>query len=173
MTKEVFWIFLHHGNVVPVLNPSAPTADSFHRRHFPRERAPVPAAPYVGGVEWDATMYLAAHLDLLNGLVASLPGRTERCAVRGEMRASGIERLMGGTLRLCKDKFYGAVHDGLKTWVAAALEDVWPVEDVRLGPPREESRSPGKKSKAPQLELPKLDLDVGISGEERKDEDWI
>lgn len=180
VTKEVFWIFLHHVNIVPLVSLTAELdRETFRQRYFPRDRAPVPAAPYVGGVEWDATMYLAGHLDLLNGLVASLPTRAARNTVRGEIRASGFERLMGGTLRLCKEKFYGAVHEGLKTWVAAAVEDGWPVEDVRLGPPREESRSPvkrsGKKSKPPQLELPKLDLDLQTDSraEAREDDGWI
>lgn len=77
VTKEVFWIFLHHLNVVPLPRPStasststgnldpAPSEDGAERakvleatytqRHFPGERPPVPAAPYIGGVEWDAT----------------------------------------------------------------------------------------------------------------------
>ena len=44
---------------------------------------------------------------------------------------SGFEKVMAGSLRTCKEKFYGAVHDGLKTWVAAAIVDGWSVEDVR------------------------------------------
>ena len=50
---------------------------------------------------------------------------------------------MGGSLRTCKEKFYGGVHEGLKVWVGAAKADGWPVEDVRAGPPREQS-SPKK-----------------------------
>lgn len=84
VTKEVFWIFLHHLNVIPLPKADPKSDDPFvekgpadprpyHQRHFPPPRPPVPAAPYVGGVEWDATNYLAAHLDLLNGLIASLP----------------------------------------------------------------------------------------------------
>jgi hypothetical protein len=177
VTKEVFWIFLHQTNIVPIVMPddpaaassapssSAPTSTSFPsvpantapshpanpaaaapitaaaarlpayaEMHFPKPRAPVPAAPYVGGVEWDATNYISAHLDLLNALVAALPTPAERAVVRRELRLSGFERLMGASLRLCKEKFYGAVHDGLRTWVAAAVHDAWPVDDVRLGP---------------------------------------
>ena len=51
---------------------------------------------------------------------------------------------------MCKEKFYGAVHEGLRTWVAAAHEDGWDVRDVRYGPPPEvrgRSASPVKKSK--------------------------
>jgi len=52
-------------------------------RHFPQERPPVPAAPYVGGVEWDATNYLSSHLDLLNAILACTPGgRGARNALR-------------------------------------------------------------------------------------------
>ena len=74
---------------------------------------------------------------------------------------------MGATLRTCKEKFYGAVHAGLSTWVGAAKEDGWSWRDVREGPPREErlrqrSASPKKKvEKAPVLEMPRLELGLG------------
>ncbi|KAI5922793.1 armadillo-type protein [Camillea tinctor] len=200
VTKEVFWIFLHHLNVVHLpqntssnqqpkegagssdsssTNPTAPApADSlsYMQAHFPQERPPVPAAPYVGGVEWDATNYLASHLDLLNAILACTPTAEERNALRGLMRISGWERCMGGSLRLCKEKFYPCVHDGLRTWVAAAVEDGWDARDVRYGPPPE-PRSPAKRpangggggaannkikpkdeQPAPRIEIPKLDF---------------
>ncbi len=173
VTKEVFWIFLHHLNVIPIINSNNNTppdhldhghpSKTFTNRHYPPPRPPHPAAPYVGGVEWEATSYLAIHLDLLNGLLASLPGRGERNSLREEMRASGWEKAMGGTMRTCKEKFYGGVHEGLKVWVAAAKEDGWAVEDVRAGPPRD-NPSP-KKGNSPvkkREEAPKLRLDVGV-----------
>ena len=142
ITKEVFWIFLHQMNVIPIIQPSAADDDddgndeagkrkAYHEIHFPKERPPVPAAPYVGGVEWEATNYIASHLDLLNGLIASLPSCHQRNSLREELRMSGFEKVMAGSLRTCKEKFYGAVHDGLKTWVAAAVVDRWSVEHVR------------------------------------------
>ncbi|KAK3381533.1 armadillo-type protein [Podospora didyma] len=140
---------------------------SYMGRHFPQERPPVPAAPYVGGVEWDATNYLASHLDLMNAIMACTgPTASERNALRAELRISGFERCLGGSLRLCKEKFYGAVHDGLRTWVAAAAEDGWDVRDVRYGPPPESrSASPAKRAggkkkteEVPKLEMPKLDF---------------
>ncbi|KAJ5595266.1 Diaphanous GTPase-binding [Penicillium hispanicum] len=163
VTKEVFWIFLHHLNVIP-LPKADPKSDDpftekgqmdprpFSQRHFPPPRPPVPAAPYVGGVEWDATNYLAAHLDLLNGLVASLPTAEERNQLRSELRASGFEKVMGGSLRTCKEKFYSAVHECLRTWVAAAVEDGWPYTLVREGPPR--SGEPGSPTKSPKKATP-------------------
>jgi len=179
VTKEVFWIFLHHLNVVPV-NPSqnSPTTDDFSRLHFPRERPPVPAAPYVGGVEWEATNYLAAHLDLMNALIASLPTSEGRNELRQELKVSGFEKCMGGSLRTCKEKFYGAVHDGLKTWVSAATEDGWDIKDVRNGPPREDVRqkmSPkkSKKEEPPKLEMPVLELGVGIESGQCGDGGWL
>jgi len=162
VTKEVFWIFSHHTNVISVPSDTSQPGENYTKLHFPKERAPVPAAPYIGGVEWDATNYLANHLDLMNGLIATLPLRSDRNDLRRDLRASGFEKLMGGSLRLCKEKFYGAVHDGLRTWVAAAVEDGWPVADVRMGPAKEESKSPNKSPKKqaplPRLELPKFDL---------------
>jgi hypothetical protein len=198
VTKEVFWIFLHNLNVVSLVpvaedksaapttpietTPSTLSADdaSYATRHFPQPRAPVPAAPYVGGVEWDATNYLASHLDLLNAVIACTPGgRAARNALREELRVSGWERCLGGSLRLCKEKFYGAVHEGLRTWVAAAAEDGWDVADVRFGPPPETSGkksrsvSPVKKKKEdfppPRLEMPVLDLGVG----RKEEEGWL
>lgn len=175
VSKEVFWIFLHHLNVIPIVKSDTPSSNpplatqAFRRRHFPVPRPPVPAAPYVGGVEWDATNYLAAHLDLLNGLVASLPSIEERNHLRAELQASGFEKVMGGSLRTCKEKFYSSIHDCLRTWVAAAVEDGWPHSFVREGPPRPEPGSPSKSpikaaggspkkgiitEKPPQLELP-------------------
>lgn len=169
VTKEVFWIFLHHGNVI------APEAAEnnyyedrpYRQRHFPKARAPVAAAPYKGGVEWDATHYLATHLDLLNALIATTPTLQDRNKLREDLRASGFEKVMGKSLRVCKEKLYGAVHAALKTWVAAAAEDGWPVRDVQIGPvadpstPRSHSKSPSKgKGSAP--ELPKLSLGAGV-----------
>jgi hypothetical protein len=190
VTKEVFWIFLHHLNIIsypqasttvpestagPNSKSKAPPparsldAESYAKEFFPRQRPPVPAAPYVGGVEWDATNYIASHLDLLNALISCLPTCNERNAFRSELRNSGFERSMGGMLRTCKEKFYGSVHDGLRTWVAAACADGWDVKDVRMGPKVEEVKSPRKSptkkaDKAPVLDqMPKLDLGLGIA----------
>ena len=170
VAKEVFWIFLHHLNSVPVSPLDLNRKDTYRTKHFPRERPPVPAAPYVGGVEWEATNYLASHLDLMNGLIASMPTQAERYSLREELRTSGFEQLMGGTLRLCKEKFYGNVHDGLRTWVDAATADNWETVDVRQGPPRSPQKSmpgsPYKKSEPP----PQLDLPIGLAvGEPAKD----
>ena len=192
VSKEVFWIFLHNLNVVPLSKsskdssnqridnnepPASGPSTPFTRKHFPGERPPVPAAPYVGGVEWDATTYIASHLDLLNGLIACIETPAARNALRSEMRACGLEKLLGGTLRTCREKFYSCVHDGLRAWVAAAAEDGWETKDVREGPSEEESpkKSPVKKRKddtpAPQLqELPVLQgpkLDLG------QDDGWL
>ncbi|KAG9782035.1 GTPase-binding protein rid1 [Exophiala dermatitidis] len=179
VTKEVFWIFLHHLNVIPIVNPGSSTAasdgsDAYARAHFPAPRPPHPAAPYVGGVEWEATQYLATHLDLVNGLIAFLPTANDRNSLREELRISGFEKVMGGTLRTCKEKFYGGVHEGLKCWVAAAKADGWYIEDVRAGPPRDVTNSalssPRKSpvKKKANDEPPKLDLvvDVGLKVEE-------
>ncbi|KAK7991851.1 hypothetical protein PG996_013137 [Apiospora saccharicola] len=181
VTKEVFWIFLHHLNVVYLPRDKERDAaaaakiagDSmlYMQAHFPQERPPVPAAPYVGGVEWDATNYLASHLDLLNAILACTPTTKERNELRNQFRISGWERCMGGSMRLCKEKFYPGVHDALRTWVAAASDDGWDVKDVRYGPPAE-SKSPAKRAppakldqkkgaKAqppPKIEMPRLDF---------------
>jgi hypothetical protein len=71
------------------------------------------------------------------------------------------------------------VHEGLRTWVAAAAEDGWDVADVRFGPPPETSGkksrsvSPVKKKKEdfppPRLEMPVLDLGVG----RKEGEGWL
>ncbi|KAI9659699.1 MAG: hypothetical protein M1831_003597 [Alyxoria varia] len=209
VTKEVFWIFLHHLNVISLsppdsdsdnsnaegvglssvtkekhpsasgigvavsndnaVDPSSTVAShpqsSYTSRHFPRARPPVPAAPHIGGVEWEATNYITSHLDLMNGIIASLPSRIERNSLRQDLKASGFETLMGGTLRLCKEKFYGGVHDAMRTWVAAAMEDAWEVRDVRYGPPQGASprkESPKKGRGSPKKELPPPKLDVPL-----------
>ncbi|KAI2633506.1 armadillo-type protein [Xylaria nigripes] len=176
VTKEVFWIFLHHLNIVFLprdkelkegRGPSDMDSLTYMQTHFPQERQPVPAAPYVGGVEWDATNYLASHLDLLNAVLACTPTAEERNKLRDFFRISGWERCMGASLRLCKEKFYPGVHDGLRTWVAAAAEDGWNVRDVRYGPPPE-NKSPTKNKvkkedqPAPKIEIPKLSF--GFTG---------
>lgn len=206
MTKEVFWIFLHHLNVVPLPRPGTGSSSScgdvsienidpaerakaleatYTTRHFPGSRPPVPAAPYIGGVEWDATTYITSHLDLLNGLLASLPTASARNSLRSELRASGFEKVLGATLRTCKEKFYAGVHDGLRAWVAAASEDGWDVRFVREGPTLEEAataaraaspkKSPKKKEEAPKLDVPKHNLDIGGAGEKGAGEDdgWL
>ncbi|OAA70308.1 GTPase binding protein Rid1 [Cordyceps fumosorosea ARSEF 2679] len=185
VTKEVFWIFLHHVNAIALpkdaagaaqpddpttttsfFNPGAEQPYAYMHRHFAAERPPVAAAPYVGGVEWDATNYLASHLDLVNAIVACAATRDARNALRSQLRVSGWERCMGGSLRLCKEKFYGSVHAALRTWVAAAAEDGWDVRDVRFGPEQQPSRaaSPrkvpagGKVEEPPKLDMPRFDL---------------
>ncbi|RMZ86368.1 hypothetical protein DV736_g6407, partial [Chaetothyriales sp. CBS 134916] len=171
VTKDVFWIFLHHFNVVPILSSNDEEATYAHA-HFPAPRPPHPAAPYVGGVEWEATQYLALHLDLLNGLIASLPTVEERNRLRAHLKQSGWEKVMGCSLRTCKEKFYAGVHDGLKVWVGAANADGWLVEDVRAGPPREESprKSPVRAKVEPP---PKISLDVGVGGLPKVDDAWL
>ncbi|KAI2628804.1 armadillo-type protein [Hypoxylon sp. NC1633] len=203
VTKEVFWIFLHHLNIVYLprekekegaVGPSGIDGATYMQMHFPQERPPVPAAPYVGGVEWDATNYLASHLDLLNAIVACTQTAAERNDLRDRFRISGWERWMGASLRLCKEKFYPGVHDGLRTWVAAAAEDGWDVRDVRYGPPAE-PKSPtkrygggggggGNKGKAkdepaPRLDMPRL-LNPGLDDAEgagtpagKSSENWL
>lgn len=219
VTKEVFWIFLHHLNVMPLPRPGSSDSASadniagvdpeerrkvlaatYTQRHFPGSRPPVPAAPYIGGVEWDATTYITSHLDLLNGLIASLPTASSRNILRAELQASGFEKTMGATLRTCKEKFYSGVHDGLRAWVAAAAEDGWDTRYVREGPTQDEvidkakksmsspKKSPKKKGEeAPQLDapkveaLPKLELDLGFSdgakkrdgGDINDDDGWL
>ena len=135
----------------------------------------MPAAPYVGGVEWDATNYLATHLDLLNGLIACLPTSEERNTLRQELRDSGLEKVLGSSFRTCKEKFYGGVHAGLGTWVGAAWEDGWDIEEVRQGPRREASRSPrkGKVAEPPKLDMPKLNLDHEAGKESKEAEGWL
>lgn len=198
VTREVFWIFLHHLNVVPLpklgdsqeassensLASSEQRAKSlaatYTTRHFPGARPPVPAAPYIGGVEWDATTYLTAHLDLLNGLIASIPSSESRNELREQMQASGFEKILGSTLRTCKEKFYSGVHDGLRSWVAASSEDGWDTRYVREGPTLEEQaerakscspkKSPKKKTEPP----PKLDLNLGLVETKNNDDDgWL
>jgi hypothetical protein len=209
VTKEVFWIFLHNLNVISLpsssrggrfdessVNVSTVSSNSSHSsfdvsnphhtymsKHFPQELPPVPAAPYVGGVEWDATNYLASHLDLINGILACLPTQEERNTLREQMLVSGWEKCMGGTLRLCKEKFYGSVHAGLRCWVAAAAEDGWDTRDVRCGPCVESKKSPVRKavkSTVPVEEAPKIDMKLDFLGNggvaERKvvrDDVWL
>lgn len=201
VTKEVFWIFLHNLNVIalpgsrnrPASNnhdTSSPTVTSsvsnssfdasnphhvYMVKHFPQELPPVPAAPYVGGVEWDATNYLASHLDIINGILASLPTREERNTLREQMLVSGWEKCMGGTLRLCKEKFYGCVHAGLRCWVAAATEDGWDTRDVRCGPTVEKSSPVRKSPKKPVQDAPKIEmkLDFGPQKKIVNDDAWL
>ncbi|RKF79506.1 putative gtpase binding protein rid1 [Golovinomyces cichoracearum] len=202
VTKEVFWIFLHNLNVIslprpgnsvkdPLSNPSQVSSSTNLReseetlnhahfymlKHFPQERAPIAAAPYVGGVEWDATNYLASHLDLVNGILACLPNISERNSLREEMLASGWEKCMGGTLRLCKEKFYSSVHAGLSCWVAAAADDGWDTQFVRCGPRTDnEKKIPPKKTLAEQNPAaPKIALNFigkNVSVEE-SNKNWI
>ncbi|KAL9607606.1 MAG: hypothetical protein Q9167_007493 [Letrouitia subvulpina] len=163
VTKEVFWVFIHNVNVIPYPTDTNDT-ESYRATHFPRERPPIPAAPYIGGVEWDATNYLTTHLDLLNGLLASLPRREERNNLRLELRDSGFEKCMGVSLRTCKEKWYSYVHAALSTWVGAAMADGWLVKEVREGPTRDDvvrqSPKKGKNEAPPRLEMPRLDLGV-------------
>jgi len=189
VTKEVFWIFIHNLNVIPVPRPSSSDkpAKSYAKTHFPGQRAIVPAAPYVGGVEWDATNYLATHIDLLNGIIASLPSTSARNNLRHELKISGFEKLMGH-IRACNPKYYGAVHDSVKVWVGAALADGWDVKTVRMGAADGKGSvspmkpTPKKKVEPPpQLLAPKMDLGLGLGFEKdiaigdlgTKDEDWV
>jgi len=61
---------------------------------------------------------------------------------------------MGATLRLCKEKFYGGVHAGLRSWVAASVDDGWDTKDVRCGPRVENSRNRSTARKSPKKSAP-------------------
>lgn len=173
VTKEVFWIFIHHSNVIPYpVDPDSTEPKSYIAKHFPRDRPPVAAAPYVGGVEWDATNYLASHLDLINGIIAALPTAQERNDLRRQLNDCGMEKCFGVNWRTCKEKFYGAIHIALATWVGAAAEDGWDVQLVREGPRAEDlSYMSGRKKKKggggwdddgpPRLDIPRLGGDEG------------
>lgn len=198
VTKEVFWIFLHSLNTIDL--PSSHEKDTcngegghagtdgaaeygYMKAHFPTPLPPPPTAPYVGGVEWDATNYITSHLFLVNGILASLPP-SSRNVVRAELRISGWERCMGESLRTCKEKFYGGVHAALRDWVSGAAEDGWDVSTVRFGKKSEESprKYGGRKREdkdVPRLEMPRLDFEIptesGGRAEEvgRKDAGWL
>lgn len=169
VTKEIFWIFIHHSNIIPY-PPKCDAADkSYVTTHFPRDRPPVAAAPHVGGVEWDATNYLASHLHLMNGIIASLPSRQERNDLRREFNDCGVEKCFGVSWRTCKEKFYGAIHISLATWVGAAAEDGWDVRLVREGPRIDETvrMSPKKKKGGADDCPPKLEmLDLNLGGDD-------
>lgn len=178
VTKEVFWIFLHNMNIIPY--PGLTDEDeSYVARHYPKPHPPIPTAPYIGGVEWEATTYLTSHLDLLNGLIASLPTMYERNLLRQELRDSGFEKVMGGSLRTCKEKFYSSVHEALSVWIGAAREDGWEYKGVREGAlPKTAPSSPqkhisprkeNKQQPPPQLDMPKLDLGECIGKHKAKE----
>lgn len=161
VTKEVFWIFNHSANVVPMPKDIADDR-SYGETHFPGPRPIVAAQPYVGGVEWDASNYLATHLDVLNGLIASLPDRAARNALREQLNVSGFEKLLG-YLRACSEKYYAAVHCGLGTWVRAAVADEWNARTVRMyggdgKGPSSPNKSPKKAEPAPKIAAPMLGL---------------
>ncbi|KFX93944.1 hypothetical protein O988_06555, partial [Pseudogymnoascus sp. VKM F-3808] len=170
VTKEVFWIFLHTLNVVLAPEDSPPSTAggveddfAYMTANFPTPLPPLPTAPYVGGVEWEATNYITSHLFLLNGIVACLP-RERRAELRGQLRISGWERCMGGSLRTCKEKFYGGVHVALREWVKAAQADGWDSSEVRFGKKSEPRSSPRKTGKKGE-EAPRLGgLDLGEGG---------
>lgn len=161
--KEVFWIFIHHTNVITLPSDEAEMPEmSYLERHFPKTRPPEALNPWVGGVEWEATTYLSTHMDLVNGLLASLPSMEERNQLRDELRASSFERVVG-SLRLCKEKFYPSPHDVMREWVAAGVEDGWTVDSVRMFCQAQEGTSPTKspskdKKPAPKLDLPNFDI---------------
>lgn len=161
--KEVFWIFIHSTNVIPLPSDDEKTVEgSYLDRHYPKSRPPEVLNPWVGGVEWEATNYLSAHMDLINGLLASLPTTAERNQIRDDLKASGFEKVIA-SLRLCKEKFYPAPHDVMREWVAAAVEDGWDVDAVRMAKQGGEIspiKSPKKSAPAPKLEMPKFDMDI-------------
>jgi hypothetical protein len=79
------------------------------------------------------------------------------------------------------------VHDSVKVWIGAALDDDWDVKTVRMGASDGKSavnspvkQSPKKKAEAaPQIQAPKLDFGLGfdkeieIGGARKFDDDWI
>ncbi|KMQ47008.1 Armadillo-type fold [Trichophyton rubrum] len=114
-----------------------------------------------------------------------MPTTEERNKLRTDLKASGFEKVMGRSLRTCKEQFYPALHVGLKVWVAAAAEDGWDYQFVREGPPRDApptspiktagNQSPKKKPGIVSEAPPRLDLNVGVaSPDQRKSSgDWL
>jgi len=172
VSREVFWIFMHHSNIITAANVLEDHRP-YYKRHFPPAHAPMAAAPHSASVECDATKYISTHLDLMNALIALLPTREERNTLRHELKVSGFERMMGNRLRTCRDKYYGVVHESIATWIAAAGEDGWPSANVSRGPPQADNATTSTNgvSGAPKFELPKLDL--GIDQGAKEDDAWI
>lgn len=183
VTKEVFWIFLHTLNVIASPTQAEVTRWNdeayldfefgYMKRHFPVPTPPVPTAPYVGSVEWEATNYITSHLFLINGILASLPDERRR-KVREEFRVSRWERCMGDSLRLCKEKLYPGLHAALRDWVSAAAEDGWDTKVVSQGAKSEEERHRSPVRRAPKKgEAPPPQLDLPLLGGGRDDESIV
>jgi len=173
VSKEVFWIFMHHSNVISAADVPQDHRP-YYKRHFPQAHAPMPAAPHTGSVECDATRYIAGHLDLMNALIALLPTREERNVLRNELKLSGFERTMGSRLRLCRDKYYGVIHESISSYIAAAAEDGFSTANVSHGPPQQEiagTSTNGGQNEAAKFELPALDL--GVDRGRNEDNAWI
>ena len=81
---------------------------------------------------------------------------------------------------MCKEKFYGGVHAGLRCWVAAAVDDGWDTRDVRNGPsvePKSPMKQSPKKASAALAPPPKIDMKLDFAGERQKkpvnDDMWL
>ncbi len=119
--RDVFWIFLHSSNMIDVL-------DSEQLSKMNRG-APVVPQGFVGGVEWEATHYMASYIRLINSILASLH-ESERRLLRTEMKRSQFETIMGQKLRKASTKFYGHLHEELTIWVSNAAHDRWNVSSI-------------------------------------------
>jgi len=139
VARDVFWIFLHGKNQIPVMDTRARLNIPLNIKGQHSAEPMVPAG-FVGGVEWEAMEYAAWNLKLVNELILSFPTAEKRNGLRAEFKASGIEKIMGGKFRKTSTKFYQTLHENLATWVAWAESDGWDSRIVRLGPDAEELR---------------------------------
>ncbi|OLL25158.1 GTPase-binding protein rid1 [Neolecta irregularis DAH-3] len=142
VARDVFWIFLHGKNEIPILDTKARLNIPLNIKGQHSAEPMVPAG-FVGGVEWEAMEYAGWNLKLVNELILSFPTPEKRNGLRAEFKASGIEKIMGGKFRKTSTKFYQTLHENLATWVAWAESDGWDSRIVRLGPEAEEIRPRG------------------------------
>lgn len=118
VSRNVFWVWNHDSNVIDL-----------EKQYNQVYEAPL---GFIGGIETEATSYVAAHIHLINELLEGLP-LEKRQRKRLELQLSGLERIMGLRFRKSSQKFHKKLHEALREWIVAAKADDWPYKLVQTG----------------------------------------
>lgn len=122
VTKDVSWMFMNYENEIPIQSTNSKSLDE--------ESRSANFGPRVGGIEWEVSAYLEAHLRLINQMVASTDNRLR---LRQDLLLSGLERILGGKVRKASVALHPGLHTQLRVWVSQASQDNWPHETVAKG----------------------------------------
>ncbi|KAK9458030.1 armadillo-type protein [Dipodascopsis uninucleata] len=126
VVRDVFWVFIHKTYNIRVHPFDA--ADIFDK-----PKPVIVTKSYIGAVESEALEYLALHLELMNIILISIPSRSQRNAIRQQLRDCRFESLVANYLRTATTSYTKSLQRNLELLLSAANSDGWDIQYMRTG----------------------------------------